>query len=176
VHWTRLYRPVAVSVNVSVLQLQHPNFFEVLRSALDESGLLPTLLELELTERMVMSGGDQISTLLGQIKALGITLTLDDFGTGYSSLSYLKHFPIDALKIDRAFIRDIATDADSAAITGAIIAMAHGLGKSVVAEGVETAAQAAHLRVAGCTQMQGFLFGRAVVASEFEALLAKKTP
>jgi diguanylate cyclase (GGDEF)-like protein/PAS domain S-box-containing protein len=176
VHWTRLYRPVAVSVNVSVLQLQHPNFFDVLRSALNESGLLPTLLELELTERMVMTGGDQISTLLGRIKALGVTLTLDDFGTGYSSLSYLKHFPIDALKIDRAFIRDIATDADSAAITGAIIAMAQGLGKSVVAEGVETAAQAAHLRGAGCTQMQGFLFGRAVAASEFEALLAKKMP
>jgi diguanylate cyclase (GGDEF)-like protein/PAS domain S-box-containing protein len=171
-HWTGLYRPVAVSVNVSVLQLQHANFFGILQSALADSGLSPTLLELELTERMVMTGGDQISTLLAKIKALGITLTLDDFGTGYSSLSYLKHFPIDALKIDRAFVRDVAIDGDSAAITAAIIAMAHGLNKTVVAEGVETAAQGAYLRAAGCPQMQGFLFGRAVPADDFEALLA----
>ncbi|TCV96336.1 PAS domain S-box-containing protein/diguanylate cyclase (GGDEF)-like protein [Luteibacter rhizovicinus] len=170
--WHTMYRPLSVSVNVSPLQFQQTRFFETLRDALAESQLHPTLLELELTERMVMEGGDHIASLLRRIKELGVVLSLDDFGTGYCSLSYLKHFPIDTLKIDRAFVRDIAWDADSAAITSAIIAMAHSLNKNVLAEGVETMEQATFLGAAGCPQMQGFLFGKAVSAKEFEARIA----
>jgi diguanylate cyclase (GGDEF)-like protein len=166
--WARLYRPLSVSVNVSALQFQHTRFFESLRSVLAETGLHPTLLELELTERTVMEGGDHIADLLHRIKSLGVSLSLDDFGTGYCSLSYLKHFPIDTLKIDRTFIRDVAWDNDSAAIVSAIIAMGSGMNKQVLAEGVESMEQANFLSSAGCPQMQGFLFGKAVPAREFE--------
>jgi diguanylate cyclase (GGDEF)-like protein/PAS domain S-box-containing protein len=166
--WARQYRPLSVSVNVSALQFQHTRFFESLRAVLDETGLHPTLLELELTERTVMEGGDHIADLLHRIKSLGVALSLDDFGTGYCSLSYLKHFPIDTLKIDRTFIRDVAWDNDSAAIVSAIIAMGSGMNKHVLAEGVESMEQADFLRSAGCAQMQGFLFGKAMPAREFE--------
>jgi diguanylate cyclase (GGDEF)-like protein/PAS domain S-box-containing protein len=169
--WCEHHRHLTVSVNVSALQFRHTRFFETVSSALEDSGLQATALELELTERMVMDGGEQISRLLARIKQLGVTLSLDDFGTGYCSLSYLKHFPIDLLKIDRTFIRDIATDPDSATIAGAIIAMAQSLGKDILAEGVETPAQAQFLRDAGCPKMQGFLFGHAMPAHAFEALL-----
>jgi len=159
-----------VSVNVSPLQFQHADFQTWLDEALAESGLDPKLLELELTERMVMSG-DATTELLWKIKRRGVRLSLDDFGTGYCSLSYLKHFPIDALKIDRAFIHDITSDRDTAAITSAIVAMAHTLNKTVVAEGVETAAQAEYLRQAGCSQLQGFLFGAPMSADELQQRL-----
>ncbi|KZC15550.1 diguanylate cyclase [Rhodanobacter sp. FW510-R12] len=164
-------RPIPVSVNVSPLQFQHPEFYNWLDEVLDRSGLEAGLLELELTERMVMSGGDATTGLLQRIKRRGVRLSLDDFGTGYCSLSYLKHFPIDALKIDRVFVRDLASDRDTATITSAIIAMARGLGKQVVAEGVETREQAAFLRHAGCSQLQGFLFGAPVPATAFQQLL-----
>jgi EAL domain-containing protein (putative c-di-GMP-specific phosphodiesterase class I) len=121
---------------------------------------------------MVRSAGDQSRALRQRIKALGVSLALDDFGTGYCSLSYLKYFPIDALKVDRTFVRDIATDIDNAAITDAIIAMAHSLDMSVVAEGVETPAQADHLRRAGCSLLQGFLFGGALPPEELEQRLS----
>ncbi|HXP02251.1 MAG TPA: EAL domain-containing protein [Luteibacter sp.] len=166
--WTRLYRPLSVSVNVSALQFQHTRFFESLESVLAETGLHPTLLELELTERTVMEGGDHIADLLRKIKSLGVSLSLDDFGTGYCSLSYLKHFPIDTLKIDRAFIRDVAWDNDSAAIVSAIVTMGKGMNKHVLAEGVESMEQADFLGSAGCSQMQGFLFGKAMPARDFE--------
>ncbi|NID16727.1 sensor domain-containing protein [Luteibacter yeojuensis] len=166
--WTRLYRPLSVSVNVSALQFQHTRFYESLRTVLVETGLHPTLLELELTERTVMEGGDHIAELLRKIKSLGVALSLDDFGTGYCSLSYLKHFPIDILKIDRAFIRDVAWDNDSAAIVGAIVAMGRGMNKQVLAEGVESMEQATFLGAAGCSQMQGFLFGKPMTARDFE--------
>jgi diguanylate cyclase (GGDEF)-like protein/PAS domain S-box-containing protein len=166
--WTRLYRPLTVSVNVSALQFQHTRFFESLRAILAETGLHPTLLELELTERTVMEGGDHIAELLRKIKSLGVALSLDDFGTGYCSLSYLKHFPIDVLKIDRAFIRDVAWDNDSAAIVSAIVTMGKGMNKQVLAEGVESMEQATFLGSSGCSQMQGFLFGKPMTAREFE--------
>ena len=171
--WARTYRPLSVSVNVSALQFQHTRFFESLHSVLEDTRLHPTLLELELTERTVMEGGDHIAHLLRQIKQLGVTLSLDDFGTGYCSLSYLKHFPVDTLKIDRAFIRDAAWDSDSAAIVRAIITMGKGMHKHVLAEGVESQEQADFLRASGCTQMQGFLYGRGVSAREFEARIAE---
>jgi diguanylate cyclase (GGDEF)-like protein/PAS domain S-box-containing protein len=169
--WQQLGHAIPVSVNVSPLQFQHPEFYNWLDEVLAESGLAPGLLELELTERMVMSGGEATTGLLQRIKRRGVRLSLDDFGTGYCSLSYLKHFPIDTLKIDRVFVRDITNDRDTATITGAIIAMARSLNKDVVAEGVETPAQVAFLRQAGCSQLQGFLFGAALPAAEFEALL-----
>ena len=170
--WTRLYRPLTVSVNVSALQFQHTRFYETLRSIIEQTGIHPTLLELELTERTVMEGGGHIADLLKRVKSLGVSLSLDDFGTGYCSLSYLKHFPVDTLKIDRAFVRDVAWDNDSAAIVSAIIAMGKGMNRHVLAEGVETQDQASFLQSAGCPQMQGFLFGKAMSARDFEARIA----
>jgi diguanylate cyclase (GGDEF)-like protein/PAS domain S-box-containing protein len=169
--WHRAGHTVSIAVNVAPPQFLQPGFHDTLRTLLHESELPPGLIELELTERMVMSGGDQSRILMQQIKELGISLALDDFGTGYSSLSYLKHFPIDVLKIPRTFVRDIATDTDSAAIADAIITMARGLEMSVVAEGVETTEQADYLRAAGCELLQGFLYGAPMPAEEFEQLL-----
>ena len=171
--WQEQGRRIPVSVNVSPLQFQHADFQGWLEEVLEESGLDPALLELELTERMMMSGGDSSTTLLRRIRKRGVRLSLDDFGTGYCSLSYLKHFPIDTLKIDRVFVRDVIDDADTATITRAIIEMARRLDKQVVAEGVETPEQAAFLRAAGCTELQGFLFAKAVPPDEFEKLLAR---
>lgn len=170
--WTRLYRPLTISVNVSALQFQHTRFYESLRGIIEDTGIHATLLELELTERTVMEGGDHIAALLKRVKSLGVSLSLDDFGTGYCSLSYLKHFPIDTLKIDRAFIRDVAWDNDSAAIVSAIIAMGKGMNRHVLAEGVENEDQASFLQSAGCAQMQGFLFGKAISGRDFEARIA----
>jgi diguanylate cyclase (GGDEF)-like protein/PAS domain S-box-containing protein len=166
--WTRLYRPLSMSVNVSALQFQHTRFYESLRAVLVETGLHPTLLELELTERTVMEGGDHIAELLRKIKLLGVALSLDDFGTGYCSLSYLKHFPIDILKIDRAFVMHSVEDENAAALLKAMASVAHALRKEVVAEGVETPAQAALLRSLGCHFLQGFLFARPVAADQIE--------
>ncbi|CAM5298732.1 EAL domain-containing protein [Rhodanobacter lindaniclasticus] len=169
--WQQQGHRIPVSVNVSPVQFQHPDFPDWLDEALAESALDPGLLELELTERMVMSGGDVTGNLLQRIRQRGVRLSLDDFGTGYCSLSYLKHFPIDTLKIDRVFVRDVIGDADTATITVAIIEMARRLDKLVVAEGVETPEQAAFLRQAGCAELQGFLFAAALPADEFERLL-----
>ena len=171
--WQQQGHRIPVSVNVSPLQFQHADFLDWLDEVLEESGLDAGLLELELTERMVMSGGDATNALLQRIRQRGVRLSLDDFGTGYCSLSYLKHFPIDALKIDRVFVRDVIGDPDTATITGAIIAMARTLDKLVIAEGVETDEQAAFLRQAGCTQLQGFLFGAPVPAAELEQRFAE---
>jgi EAL domain-containing protein (putative c-di-GMP-specific phosphodiesterase class I) len=120
---------------------------------------------------MVMHNPEQAVKLLNELKESGIHLSIDDFGTGYSSLSYLKRFPIDSVKIDRSFIRDIPGDADDAAITQAIIAMAHGLRLTVIAEGVETAEQLHFLRDHGCDEIQGYLFSRPLPESEFISLL-----
>jgi diguanylate cyclase (GGDEF)-like protein/PAS domain S-box-containing protein len=168
--WQRDGRVIPVSVNVSPLQFQHTDFLSCLDDVLGESALDAKLLELELTERMVMSG-DATTSLLRRIKQRGVRLSLDDFGTGYCSLSYLKHFPVDALKIDRAFVRDLPNDHDTATITLAIIAMAQSLNKEVIAEGVETVEQGDFLRAAGCTQLQGFLYGRPMTAEAFGRLL-----
>jgi diguanylate cyclase (GGDEF)-like protein/PAS domain S-box-containing protein len=171
--WQMRGQPIAISVNVSPLQFQHADFYSWLDDVLNETGLPAHLLELELTERMVMSGGDATTGLLQRIKRRGVRLSLDDFGTGYCSLSYLKHFPIDALKIDRVFVRDLISDRDTATITSAIIAMARSLNKIVIAEGVETREQGAFLRHAGCSQLQGFLYGAPMAAAEFQKLLAE---
>ncbi|GLQ93841.1 sensor domain-containing protein [Dyella acidisoli] len=173
--WQRNGHPMSISVNVSPLQFQYAGFYERLDSILNETGLDPSLLELELTERTMMSGGDGTIRLLRRIRQRGVRLSLDDFGTGYNSLSYLKHFPVDALKIERAFVRDITQDAETAAITSAIIAMARSLNKDVIAEGVETEMQSRFLRDAGCSHMQGFLFGAPMKAEQFEERLAARS-
>jgi EAL domain-containing protein (putative c-di-GMP-specific phosphodiesterase class I) len=117
-----------------------------------------------------MHGADKHVEMLGQIKALGVQIAVDDFGTGYSSLSYLKRFPVDQLKVDRSFVKDLATDADDAVIVQAIIALGHQLKLRVVAEGVETTEQLEFLRSAGCDEMQGYLFGMPMIATDFAAL------
>jgi diguanylate cyclase (GGDEF)-like protein/PAS domain S-box-containing protein len=172
--WQREGWAIPVSVNVSPLQFQYAGFYERLDAILNETGLDPNLLELELTERTMMGGGDGTIRLLRRIRQRGVRLSLDDFGMGYSSLAYLKHFPVDALKIDRAFVRDITLDAETAAITSAIIDMARSLNKDVIAEGVETEVQSTFLREAGCSQMQGFLFGAAMTPAKFKERLAEQ--
>jgi EAL domain-containing protein (putative c-di-GMP-specific phosphodiesterase class I) len=172
--WQREGWAIPVAVNVSPLQFQYAGFYERLDAILNETGLDPNLLELELTERTMMGGGDGTIRLLRRIRQRGVRLSLDDFGMGYSSLAYLKHFPVDALKIDRAFVRDITQDAETAAITSAIIDMARSLNKDVIAEGVETEVQSTFLREAGCSQMQGFLFGAAMPAAKFQERLAEQ--
>ncbi len=147
-----------VAVNVSALQLQRPDFLERVRRALELSRLPPRYLELELTESMVMAHVERVIVAMRSLKALGVSLSLDDFGSGYSSLNYLRQFPIDKLKIDQSFVRDIITDPGSAGICRAVIALGHQLGMTVSAEGVETIGQAAFLRRSECDQFQGNYF------------------
>lgn len=157
-----------MSVNLSVRQLQQRDVVSRISAILDRTDLPPGQLKLELTESMIMGQGDQAVELLHAIKALGVSLSIDDFGTGYSSLAYLKRFPIDEVKIDQSFVRDIPQDVNDMEIASAIIGMAQGLRLKVTAEGVETEAQLSFLRNQGCHAYQGFLFSRAVPAAEFE--------
>jgi diguanylate cyclase (GGDEF)-like protein len=161
-----------VAVNLSGRQFRQKNLLEVVRRILAESGADPQLIEIEITESVVMQNAEDTVGTLAALKAMGLRLAVDDFGTGYSSLSYLKRFPLDVLKIDRSFIRDVTCNADDAAIAKTIIAMAHSLRLEVVAEGVETAAQAAFLAAHGCQIMQGYLYGRPLPAEEFQARLS----
>ena len=164
--------PFVVAVNVSSLQLRRPHLDRTVRDALAGAGLDGASLCLELTESAIMETGVDVTSALHTIKELGVKLSLDDFGTGYSSLSYLRRFPIDELKIDRSFVVECHAGNNSATIiTQAIIAMAHGLRLSVVAEGVETVQQRDFLHASGCDLYQGYLFSRPVPANEFEALI-----
>jgi len=165
------YSDILVSVNVAARQLQSNQLREVVAKCLATSRLTPSLLELELTESDVMKDPGAALKVLQEIKALGVRISLDDFGTGYSSLSYLKRFPVDCLKIDRSFIRDITIDPEDAAIAQMIVALGHNLKQTVVAEGVETRAQLNFLKAHHCDQMQGYLFSPPVQANEFEAML-----
>ena len=181
VAWTRAgLPPVPMAINLSPRQFTDPNLLADLSAALRENGMRAAMLELEITEGMVMHDAERAMRLLRSIKDLGIRLAIDDFGTGFSSLAQLKQFPIDTLKVDRSFIRDIPSNAEDKAITEAIIDMAKRLSLTVVAEGVETKAQEAFLRKHACDQMQGFYFSKPVPAAEFAALLgshsAKRSP
>ena len=170
--WQRQGLPaVCVAVNLSPRQLSDVNLFADIAAALSESGLAPHLLELEITESVVMHTPELAIQLLKSIKALGVRLAIDDFGTGYSSLAQLKHFPIDTLKVDRSFIRDLPGNREDMAITEAIIAMGRSLCMTVVAEGVETTAQKEFLSRHACHQMQGYHFSRPLPAEQFAALL-----
>jgi diguanylate cyclase len=159
-------QPLPISVNVSGMQLRDRAFVEDLRQACLSQAVPAHWLELELTESVLMQNRESTAELLAAVKRMGARVSIDDFGTGYSSLSYLKRFPIDALKIDRSFVRDISSDPDDAAIVSAIISMAKSLKQTVIAEGVETKAQLDFLREQRCDQMQGFLFSRPVTAEQ----------
>ena len=164
---------VPIAVNVSALQFRRESVAADLAAALEAVGVAPSLLEIELTESGVMSNPLQAIRILHQIHGLGMTIAIDDFGTGYSSLAYLKRFPIDKLKIDASFVRDIATDRSDAAIVRAIITLAHVLNLTVIAEGVETSAQLAFLTEHGCDEIQGNYFSAAVSNDEALALLKR---
>jgi diguanylate cyclase (GGDEF)-like protein len=165
--------PIRVVVNLSGRQLRQGTLTETVRAALDATGLEPRWLGLELTESMLMDRQHEAVAALQALRAMGLRLSIDDFGTGYSSLSYLKHFPVDTLKIDRCFIRDLAAVPDDAAITSAIIAMAHALDLRVVAEGVESEEHLTFLRSQGCDEVQGHLLGRPVTGDRFADWLAR---
>jgi diguanylate cyclase (GGDEF)-like protein/PAS domain S-box-containing protein len=162
-----------VAVNVSPRQFRQPNFVETVAEVLRNTGLKPSMLELELTESCLIDDVTETSVKLNQIKEMGIKLSVDDFGTGYSSLSYLKHFPLDTLKIDRSFIMDIERDSSDATITSTIILMAQSLGLGVIAEGVESNRQLDILHSYGCRLYQGFLFSRALSADDLEHRLSQ---
>ena len=167
--WSRMGEaPLRVAVNLSPRQFAQDDLYATVVEVLNDTGLDPTLLELEITESLMMNNPDHAATVLRNLKNIGIRLAIDDFGTGYSSLSYLKRFPIDHVKIDRSFIKDIPGNADDVSITNAIIAMAHNLRLQVIAEGVETREQAGFLMQHQCEEAQGFLFGRPMPAEEFE--------
>lgn len=161
----------AVSVNVSALEFRSGDFIEGLRAILKKTQLDPNYLELELTETVLMQHAESTTSVLRALKSTGVRLAVDDFGTGYSSLSYLKKFPIDSLKIDRSFVRDISADTDDATIVSAVITMAKSLKKCVIAEGVETKEQVKFLQSCGCNEAQGFYFSRPINGKDFAKLL-----
>jgi len=163
--------PVRVSVNLSPRQLNDPELVAAVRDVLAETGLKPDLLELEVTESSVMHNVERALEVLCALKDMGVQLAIDDFGTGYSSLAQLKRFPIDTLKVDRSFIRELPADSEDKAIAEAIIAMGKTLSLTVVAEGVETREQQEFLRERACDQMQGFFFSKPVAAADFAELL-----
>lgn len=158
---------VPVAVNVSAVQFRHESFCALIKRVLEETGLSPEHLELELTESLLLSNADVMFAVLQDLKDMGVSLAIDDFGTGYSSLSYLKQFPVGKLKIDRSFIKDVAANSDDAAITSAIISMAKNLNLKVIAEGVEEEAQMLFLRNQRCDEIQGYYFSKPISADEF---------
>jgi diguanylate cyclase (GGDEF)-like protein/PAS domain S-box-containing protein len=168
--------PVKMCVNLSMRQLNDEGLAREIDTVLRETGMEPSLLELEITESMIMHNAERAVKILSTIKALGVRLAIDDFGTGYSSLAHLKRFPIDTLKVDRSFIREIPSDAEDRAIAEAIIAMGKTLSLTVVAEGVETPEQQSFLSARACDEMQGYYFSTPVPAEEFAALLRNYTP
>lgn len=168
--------PLRMSVNLSPRQLQQKNLVAMIAGTLAETGLDPRLLELEITESMIMRHPEKSSAILQQLHEIGVQFSIDDFGTGYSSLAYLKRFPVHRLKIDQSFMRDIITDTDDAAIVTAVIAMAKSLALEVVAEGVETQEQLAFMAQLRCDEYQGFYFSKPVPAEEFARLLSMRLP
>jgi len=155
---------VSVAVNVSAVQFRRAGFSELIRQVLVDTGLDPQYLELEVTESLLLSSADVTFSVLQELKNMGLSLAIDDFGTGYSSLSYLKRFPVSKLKVDRSFVRDVALNADDAAITTAIISMAKSLNLKVIAEGVEDEAQLSFLRALQCDEIQGYYFSKPLMA------------
>ena len=169
----QLQQPLTLSVNISARQFRHLGLLESLAVILEETGLPPQTLELEITESIIMEDLDQAITIMHQIKQMGVNIAIDDFGTGYSSLSYLKRFPLSRLKIDQSFVRDVVEDSNDAEIAASVIALAQNMRLEVVAEGVETEAQRAFLVDKGCRLAQGFLFSRPQSAEQVVVLLEK---
>jgi EAL domain-containing protein (putative c-di-GMP-specific phosphodiesterase class I) len=160
-------------VNLSVRQFEQPDFMATVHRALDESGLAPSSLTLEITESVLMSHTAETVARLDELRSLGVRLAIDDFGTGYSSLSYLERFPVDVLKIDRAFVSGLAVGGDRSVLARAIVELGRALGLDVVAEGIERPDQAARLRELGCRLGQGYLFARPLAPDAMEAVLAQ---
>lgn len=171
--WRRQGITLRIAVNISTIQLRHPDFLSQLQQALAEHGIPGNLLELELTESVLAEQVEQSRQLLQQIRSLGVTLALDDFGTGYSSLAYLKSFPLDKLKIDRSFVRDLLTDPDDRAIVHSVVVLGHSLGLRVVAEGVEEAGQFHQLKQLDVDEVQGYLLSKPLPAEELENWLRR---
>lgn len=169
------FAPLIMAVNLSVVQFRHPDLPNLVTRILDEEGLPPEYLELELTEGVAMQDPQGAIDVMNNLHECGIRMSIDDFGTGYSSLSYLKKFKVYKLKIDQSFVRDISTDPEDKAIVIAVISLAQSLGLKTIAEGVETAEQLAFLREQDCDEMQGYLFSKPLPAEQFEALLKRDT-
>jgi len=169
-----LTRHLALAVNVSAVQLHQAGFVAQVQSAIERHAINPALLKLELTESSLLKNIEDTITTMHALKEIGVQFSLDDFGTGYSSLQYLKRLPLDQIKIDQSFVRDIASDSSDREIVGTIIAMAQNLYLDVIAEGVETEEQKQFLLGNGCTQFQGYLFGKPVPIEEFEAVLKRE--
>jgi EAL domain-containing protein (putative c-di-GMP-specific phosphodiesterase class I) len=166
--------PFPVSVNLSARQFGDERLVDEVAQALRDSGLPPRLLELEITESAMMEHPERAAETLQELRALGVRFSVDDFGTGFSSLARLKKFPLSSVKIDRSFVGDLPHDADDAAITTAVIAMAHSLRLAVVAEGVETAAQVRFLRERNCDEIQGYFFAKPLPAAEVLAFQRRR--
>jgi EAL domain-containing protein (putative c-di-GMP-specific phosphodiesterase class I) len=166
--------PMRIAVNLAAKQCQDPRLVKKVADVLRETRLEAACLELEVTEGSLIADSASTITSLRSFREMGIRVSLDDFGTGYSSLSYLRNLPLDTLKIDQSFVRSLTTDPSGAAITAAIIAMAHILGLKVIAEGVETELQLAFLKERGCNEFQGYLFGKPMPARHFEELLSAR--
>jgi EAL domain-containing protein (putative c-di-GMP-specific phosphodiesterase class I) len=162
---------LTLAVNVSAEQFRQRDFVKQVQQILIQTGAKPALLKLELTESTVLENVEDTIAKMRELKLLGVSFSMDDFGTGYSSLQYLKRLPLDQIKIDQSFVRDIASDPNDAAIVQTIIAMSEVLGLDVIAEGVETEAQREFLASRGCHAFQGYLFSRPVPLQDFEALL-----
>lgn len=169
------FSPIRISVNLSSRQFEQPNLVEVVSQIIQETGLQTSYLELEVTESFLMGDIERSVKILKELRELGIWLALDDFGTGYSSLNYLKRFPVNMLKIDQSFVRDVTSNPDSAAITDAIIALAKSLRLKITAEGVETKEQLDYLQMRGCDEGQGYYFSRPVPADIITPMLQKSS-
>jgi EAL domain-containing protein (putative c-di-GMP-specific phosphodiesterase class I) len=166
--------PLTVSVNLSSRQIAQPDLDQLIKALLAEHGLAPRSLRLEITERTIIDDTQATASVLARLKALGVKLEIDDFGTGYSALSYLQRLEMDALKIDRSFIRQLASENGRSAVVRTILALGHSLDLEIVAEGVETEAQLDQLKALGCHIGQGYLFGKPMEAGGVEAALAAK--
>jgi diguanylate cyclase (GGDEF)-like protein len=169
------FTPIRISVNLSARQFEQPYLVEIVNQILEETGLKASYLELEVTESFLMANIERSVKTLKELQKLGICLALDDFGTGYSSLNYLKRFPVNMLKIDRSFVQDVMSNADSAAVTDAIIALAKSLRLKITAEGVETKEQLEYLQMHGCDEGQGFYFSRPVPADIIASMFQKSS-
>jgi EAL domain-containing protein (putative c-di-GMP-specific phosphodiesterase class I) len=159
---------VKISVNLSAVQFRRLCPIDNVRNVLDDTGLPPERLELEITETVLLQGNEENVETLHQLRAMGISIVLDDFGTGYSSLSYLRMFPFDKIKIDRSFVQELAKNEHSASIVSAVAGLGRSLRIGTVAEGVETEDQLVLIRAAGCTHAQGFLFGKPCAVEELK--------
>jgi EAL domain-containing protein (putative c-di-GMP-specific phosphodiesterase class I) len=171
VQWQRTAPSMSVAVNVSVRQMLVPDIAGLIEGVLQRAGVRPEDLCLEMTESVLMDDVDYFGRTLAGLKALGVRLAIDDFGTGYSSLSYLKRFPVDAVKVDRAFVDGLGTDPNDTALVAAIVALARALGLEVTAEGVETKDQLVSLKRLGCWRAQGFYLARPMPADALTQLV-----